>query len=155
MENTLIIDLGIFLGTLYGGLIVGFFYDVYKTIRYFSKPQKWITYIGDILFWILMSILFFYLLQKINLGEIRGYIVLGFLIGIFIYKKIFSRFIYKVLIRLGKILRESLKEVCFLLTYPFRKLKKGVIKPMRKLKNIPINIYNQFKKYKKVISSKK
>ncbi len=155
MENTLIIDLGIFLGTLYGGLIAGFFYDIYKTIRYFSKPKKWITYLGDILFWISISILSFYLIQKINLGEIRGYIILGFLVGIFIYRKIFSRFIYVVLIRLGKVFKELLKEIYLLLSYPFKFLKKKAVKPIKKFKNIPINLFKELKKYKKIISSKK
>lgn len=155
MDNTLIIDVHIFLGSLYGGLIAGLFYDIYKTFRYFSKPSKWITYIGDLLFWIIMSLLFFYILVRVNWGEIRGYIILGFLIGVLIYKKIFSKFIYQACIRIGSILRKTLKKLGLTFIYPFSYVKKRVYRPIKKIKNIPIILFKEAKKYKKIISSKK
>lgn len=155
MENTLIIDLTIFLGAVYGGLIAGFLYDIYKTFRYFSKPNKWITYIGDFLFWVLLSFLFFYVVVRLNWGEIRGYIVLGFLLGILIYNKVFSKFIYQASIRMGMILRKVLGKVLYTMFYPFRYVKKRVCKPIKKIKNIPIILYKEAKRYKKIISSKK
>lgn len=155
MDNTLILDLHIFLGSIYGGLIAGFVYDLYKTIRYYSKPSKFRTYLGDLLFWIILSILFFYILLKINWGEVRGYIVIGFLFGIFLYKKIFSKAIYQLCLKIGGVIRKLLGKLVFIIAYPFKILKEKLYKWMKKIMNIPIYLIKQFKKYKKIISTKK
>ncbi len=155
MDNTLILDLHIFLGSIYGGLIAGFVYDLYKTIRYYSKPSKFRTYLGDLLFWIILSILFFYILLKINWGEVRGYIIIGFLFGIFLYKKIFSKAIYQLCLKIGGVIRKLLGKLVFVIIYPFKYLKEKLYKWVKKTKNIPIYLIKQFKKYKKIISTKK
>lgn len=155
MENTLIIDVHIFLGVLYGGLIAGFFYDIYRTFRYFSKPSKWVTYIGDLLFWIVLSILFFYVLVRLNWGEIRAYIILGFLLGIFIYNRFFSKFIYRVCVKIGIALKRILHKIMRILFRPFKYIKKKVFSPIKKIKSIPIILYKEAKRYKKIISTKK
>ncbi len=155
MENTLIIDVHIFLGVLYGGLIAGFFYDIYRTFRYFSKPSKWVTYIGDLLFWLVLSILFFYVLVRLNWGEMRGYIILGFLLGIFIYNKIFSKFIYRACLKVGIILKRILHKIMRTFFCPFKYIKKRVYSPIKKIKNIPIILYREAKRYIKIISTKK
>ncbi len=155
MDNTLIIDLHIFLGSIYGGLIVGFIYDIYKTIRYYSKPNKIFTYVGDLLFWIILSLLSFYILIKINWGELRGYIIIGFLFGILVYKKIFSKVIYQLCLKLGKIIKKTLGKFIFTLTYPFRYSKNKLSKSMKNVKSIPNYFGNQYKRFKNIIFTKK
>lgn len=155
MDNTLILDLHIFLGSIYGGLIAGFVYDLYKTIRYYSKPSKFRTYLGDLLFWIILSILFFYILLKINWGEVRGYIIIGFLFGIVLYKKIFSKAIYQLCLKIAGVIRKLLGKLVFVIIYPFKYLKEKLYKWVKKTKNIPIYLIKQIKRYKKIISTKK
>lgn len=155
MDNTLIIDLHTFLGSIYGGLMVGFVYDIYKTMRYYSKPNKLLTYIGDLLFWIVLSLLFFYILLRINLGELRGYIIIGFLSGVFVYNKIFSKVIYQLCLKIGGTIKKILSKIIFAIAYPFRFLKRKILKPMTKVKTVPIHLINQYKKYKKIIFTKK
>lgn len=155
MDNTLIVDLHIFLGAIYGGLIVGFVYDIYKTIRYYSKPNKFFTYLGDLLFWAILSLLFFYILLKINWGELRGYIIIGSLSGLFVYKKIFSKVMYQLCLKIGSIIKSTIEKTVYGITYPFRCLKKKLFQIIKKWKSIPIYFINQFKKYKRIISTKK
>lgn len=155
MANTLIVDVHIFLGAIYGGLIVGFVYDIYKSIRYYSKPNKLFTYLGDLLFWAILALLFFYILLKINWGELRGYIIIGFLFGLFVYKKIFSKVIYQLCLKIGNVIKSTMEKIVFGITYPFRYLKKKLFHFIKKCKSIPIYFIKRVKKYKKIISTKK
>lgn len=155
MDTSLMIELHIFFTAVYGGLIAGFIYDIYKTIRYFSKPSKIITYIEDLLFWTIIATIFFFILIKINWGEIRGYIIFGFIIGVLIYVKIFSKFIYQICIKVGRIVNEFIKNSLSLILYPFRFLKTKSSPTLKKMKKVPAEIVKQTKKCKKIISSKK
>lgn len=154
MDTTLLLEFHIFLSTIYGGLVAGFIYDVYKTIRYFSKPRKFMTSLGDLLFWTLTASIFFIILIKNNWGEIRGYTILGFFLGILVYNKIFSRFIYPICLRIGRILKGFFAKLLSIVFYPFRVLKKT--SPLfKKVKRIIVEIFRQIKKHKSIIFSKK
>lgn len=155
MDTTLMLELYTFFTVIYGGMIAGFLYDIYRTIRYFSKPSKFITYLEDLLFWTIVASVFFYFLIKINWGEIRGYIILGFFLGAFIYYKVFSKFIYPFCIKGGRIVKKIIKKITTLILYPFRFLKRKSSPTFKKMKKVPIEIVRQTKKYKKIISSKK
>ena len=155
MDTTLMLELHMFLTAIYGGIIAGFIYDIYRTIRYFSKPSKFITYLEDLLFWTIISSIFFYILIKINWGEIRGYIILAFLLGVIIYTKIFSKFIYPFCIKGGRIVNKIVQRIICLILYPLRILKSKSSPTIKKVKRIPIEVIRQTKKYLKIISSKK
>lgn len=155
MDNSLLIDLHFFLVTIYGGLIAGFIYDIYRTLRHILKPTKFSTYFQDILFWTIITFLFFYILIKINWGELRGYIVLGFFLGIIIYIRIFSNIIFQILIKVGKIIFECMKEIMSIILFPFKFVKRKTSPTLKKMKRIPHEFLNEIKKYKKIISSKK
>jgi spore cortex biosynthesis protein YabQ len=155
MDTSLILEIHIFLTVIYSGLIVGFTYDLYRTVRYFFKPNKIITYLGDLLFWTAIAYIFFYTIIKTNLGEIRGYILFGFFIGIIIYYKLFSKYIYRLCIKLGKVLSTFIKGIFSLTLSPFKFLKKKSSPIFKKIRKVPAEIIQQTKKYKKIISSKK
>lgn len=154
MDTTLMLELHMFFTAIYGGLISGFIYDIYRTIRYFSKPSKFITYLEDLLFWTIIASIFFYILIKINWGEIRGYIVLAFFIGILIYSKTFSKFIYPLCIKIGRIVNKTIKGIVNSILFPFRFLKNKSSPTIKKMKKIPIEIIRQTKRYKKILKKK-
>lgn len=151
MDNTLILDLYMFLTATYGGLIAGFIYDVYRSIRYISRPSKYVAYIQDFLFWTVVVILFFYILIKINWGELRGFIVIGFFLGITIYMKIFSRFLYPICVKILKLISKFIS----LIFSPFRFVKKQTAPTITKVRKVNKEIIREIKKYKKIISTKK
>lgn len=155
METSLIIELHNFLTSIYGGLISGFIYDIYKTKRYYSKPNKFITYLEDLLFWIIIAFIFFFVLIKVSWGQIRGYILIGFVLGIFIYSRVFSPFIYPICIKIGNSIKNVVRGLFGAVIYPFKFAKSKSSPIYRKLKNIPIEIIRRSKRYKKIISSKK
>lgn len=155
MESSLTLELHIFLTSIYGGIIAGLVYDLYRTIRYHSKPSKLITYIQDFLFWVIITWVFFFTLIKINWGEIRGYIILGFFLGVIIYIITFSKYIYPLALKIVGLIKSTIRSIILLILYPFKYAKKKTYPRIRKVKKLPVEIIKEIKKYKKIISTKK
>ncbi|MBU5439295.1 spore cortex biosynthesis protein YabQ [Tissierella sp. MSJ-40] len=155
MDNTLKLEAYIFLTSIYGGLIGGLVYDIYRVMRYYSKPKKLGTFIEDFLFWIGMALIFFYVLIKSNWGEIRGYIILGFILGSFVYIKILSKVVYSILIKVCKWILKGTNKIIKTIKFPFSYLKNKLSPKVRKIKRIPLEAVKEIKKYKKIISQKK
>lgn len=151
MENTMIVDLYMFFTASYGGLIAGLIYDFYRILRYKTKPSKKGTYIQDFLFWTIVAILFFYILIKVNWGELRGFIIIGFFLGIIIYIKLFSRFIYPLCAKL----MELIFKIISLVFLPIRFVRSRTSPGIKKFRRLCKEMVGGVKKYKKIISSKK
>ena len=85
------------------GVVIGVLFDFFRILRRSIKTSNTITYIEDILFWILTGILILYSIWFFNNGEIRIFIFLGILLYIFtlsnIIVKIFST-IFSYIIRI-------------------------------------------------------
>ncbi|QQY79488.1 spore cortex biosynthesis protein YabQ [Keratinibaculum paraultunense] len=158
MDITIKMQLYIFLTSIYGGLVAGFFYDLYRISRYYFKPKHLITQIEDLLFWIGISLLFFYILNRSNWGEIRGYVFLGFFLGGTLYSKLLSNVFYPLLKGLFNGIRQFFKKTTQWILFPFKHVSKKLslkLNRLKKLKNIPKETLNQIKKQKNIISNKK
>lgn len=84
-----------FLSTVITGLLVGIMFDIYRIIRGLNSPNKIITAISDILFWIFAAVTTFVFFLYTNSGNVGYYTFVGLIIGLFIYfKLISSKFIY-------------------------------------------------------------
>lgn len=64
----------VFLATFYGGIIIGFIYDLYKIYRSLLKPRKIIAVLQDLFFWCVVTIIALAVLLYSNNGELRWYI---------------------------------------------------------------------------------
>lgn len=158
MDNSITVQGYIFLTALYGGLLIGFAYDIYRAIRYFLKPKKAATILGDIIFWILISLMTFYILIKSSWGEIRGYILFGFILGAILYLKVLAKIIYPVLKTLFDCVGKAFKKFIDFIFFPFKKLIKislPHVKKTKKILEIPKEMAKETRKYKKIISTKK
>src|SRR5690625_46206 len=85
-------------------ILAGFYVGVaYETFRYFLPMwQKRIilNYLLVILFWMLQTVIVFYLLYIINMGELRFYLFIAFLLGVSIYQGIFAPLYQRLLQRI-------------------------------------------------------
>jgi spore cortex biosynthesis protein YabQ len=136
MDNSIKVQGYIFLTSIYGGLIIGFVYDIYRVLRYFLKPKKIATFFEDLTFWIFASLIIFYILIKSNWGEIRGYIFIGFLVGTILYLKIGSKIVYPILLKIFKFISTLVYEFIKLILLPFRVVKKKLSPKTRKIKRL-------------------
>jgi len=87
------------------GVVTGVLFDVYRVIRGFQNPNKIITYVEDILFWIFASIIIFLFLLKTNFAYLTFYCYLYIFLGLYVYIRILSKLNIKILqIMISKIL---------------------------------------------------
>lgn len=97
--------LGIFIIT---GILIGLLFDVFRILRKSFHTVDWITYMQDILFWILAGSMMLFSIFTFNHGEIRSYVFIGMIIGIIIYilalSKIFVKSSVTIILFLKKVL---------------------------------------------------
>ncbi|MBS4537584.1 spore cortex biosynthesis protein YabQ [Clostridium sp. D2Q-11] len=150
MENLVSNQFHVFLTTLYGGLIIGFIYDLYRIFRYYCQPKKVATFIEDTIFWIIISITTLVLLFYSNWAQLRWYIFLGFIIGFFLYRKLLSDIIIKILNYIfGKIIN-LIKKIVYIVLYPIRIVIKLLSKPTNKIFNKGRRGYKKARRYFKI-----
>lgn len=148
-------DFYIFLITLNSGLVAGVIYDLYRVLRYYSKPNKILTLIEDLLFWVILAFIFFYILVITTDGIFRGFIVIAFFTGAFIYLNLISKYNFPILIRIFKLILDLISEIIKILLYPFRYLWKLLKKKTGKVFILIRECIKEMKRYRKMISDKK
>lgn len=158
MDTTIKVQFYIFLTSLYGGLVAGLAYDIYRATRCFFKPKKIVTTIEDFIFWVGIALIFFYILNKSNWAELRGYIFLGFFAGGYIYLRILSKVLFPFLIKLFNGLAFIFKGAVKGITLPFKytnKILTPKIKKTKRIGGIFKESIDEIRRYKKIISKKK
>ena len=112
------------------GFIIGILFDIFRVLRRTFKTTDFITYIEDILFWILSGIIVLYAIFKFNNGDIRGYIIIGILIGSSIYLMVFSKTFIKFSVNIINFIKRVILQTLKIITYPLKKILRIFIKPV-------------------------
>lgn len=110
----------ILLATIYGGILIGFIYDLYKIFRRIFHPQKIATVIQDFLFWLMISLVAFYVLIISNQGALRFYNFLGFIIGALAYTFFLSEIVSNTILLILRIIKRFIMDLYQLMIYPLR-----------------------------------
>ena len=82
------------------GLIIALIFDLFRILRKKFKTNNIITYIEDILFWIISGFLITSAIFQFNDGELRLYLFLGLSIGIVMYMLLFTKFINMIFLKI-------------------------------------------------------
>ena len=155
MDTTMRVQIYIFLTSLYGGLIAGLAYDIYRIARYFLEPKKIATTIEDFIFWIGIALIFFYTINKSDWVELRGYMFLGFFAGGYIYIKVLSKLLFPFLIKIFNVFGLIFRGIIRAISLPFKFIDIILIARIKKVIGICKTQLKEAKKYKKIISKKK
>lgn len=83
----------IFLITLYGGMLAGITYDIYRWIRKAIKKGRWLTALFDTLFIVTLALIVLVVMYVANAGELRLFTFVGFTLGFALYMAGLSPFI--------------------------------------------------------------
>lgn len=97
------------------GLGLGFLYDLFKFDRTLFKRSKFFVFICDILFWIISAFIVFSFCVVFSNGQIRGYILLGCLLGFLIYKLTLSCIFFGLLFPTKKLIKVVNVRYCLVL----------------------------------------
>lgn len=117
------------------GVAIGILFDFFRILRRSIKTSNIITYIEDVLFWILTGLLVLYNIWYFNNGEIRIFMFLGIILGVLIYMSTLSNIIVKIF---STILQTIIK----VLEVPF----KVIGRIITKIKIAFMTIYTNFTK---------
>lgn len=109
------------------GILIGVLFDIFRILRKSFHTSDIITYIQDILFWLLAGSIMLFSIFTFNHGEIRSYVFIGILIGIAIYMLVISRFFIKFSVAIIQFLKK-------IFSYPIHLIEKMIqtiiIKPV-------------------------
>lgn len=84
MKNTLD-QFYVFLGAVYGGIIIGIWYDALRLLRIAINPKTWVCAVFDVLFWAGAAFLYFIIMFDVDNAQIRFYPMVGSVIGFVVY----------------------------------------------------------------------
>lgn len=136
------------------GLLIGLLFDFFRILRKSMKTSDFMTYVEDILFWILTGFIILYSIFVYNNGEIRLFMFFAMIIGIMLYWLFISKFILKISLNIINLIKKVFKIVINVIKIPFiffiKIIKKVFLSP---ISFVIINIRNYFTKYFKNFSN--
>ncbi len=139
--------------TIVIGILMGILFDLYRAFRRVSKPKKILSFIEDLLFWIIIISLFFALLVTTTDGIPRGFVYLGCLLGLGFYIFLLSKLTLPFFVFIFKLIKKSISEIIRIIIYPINQLiKKNRI---NKIVKMPRFIYKEMGRYIRMVSRKK
>lgn len=158
----------VFMFTVYGGIIIGILYDIYRVLKGSRHGERFITSIWDVLFLTAALLVVLWTIFSSNYGDIRAYVFIGFIVGFFLYDKILSRIAVAVFQFVKKNVVFFFKTTNNILVLPFKFLFNLLWHPLSKLwqylthkkirisklKKLPGVVVNDSKKYYKLIIRK-
>lgn len=162
MSQGITIELRFFIISILWGAIVLLAYDQLRVLRRIIRHNNlWIT-VQDLIFWIVASVFIFAMIYVKNSGIIRGFSVMGMVIGMVIYHYILSDFIVMLISRgillllrpfsyILKYLRVGLN---FLIKSGKKLLHKGYMQLKNQIKSVKIFIIKYKQKKSKAKATK-
>lgn len=91
------------------GILIGLLFDFFRISRKVFKTNDVMTYIEDILFWILTGIIVLYSIFAFNNGELRLFMFLGIILGAFFYMIFISSYVIKINVKIINFLKKFLE----------------------------------------------
>ena len=139
------------------GILIGLLFDFFRISRKVFKTNDVMTYIEDILFWILTGGIVLYSIFVFNNGELRLFMFLGIILGAFVYMLFVSSYVIKINVKIINILKKIIGILLIPFKYIFKTLQKIFLKPVtflfvnirKSFTNFGTKIYNNLKRPKK------
>ncbi len=147
-------DLISFYGTIYGGIIIGLLFDINKAIKLNFKILDKVSFVFDILFWVLSTIIIFITINTMEFFDLRYYHFIALTVGFLLYYTIISKFVLKILNKLIGIIKSTVIFIIKYITLILESLYYTVIYSIHFLIDILFFIPNIFLSTKKVIRKK-
>ncbi len=83
----------IFFSSVVIGAIMGVVFDFFRALRRKGNTKNILVYIQDTIFWFIIAIIIIVSSFIINSGELRGYMLLGYILGATLYMVLLSKYI--------------------------------------------------------------
>lgn len=123
----------VFLCTVAGGMAIALVYDIFRIIRKAVRTGSLLTYLEDLVYWVLAAAIMLVTIYYSNEGEIRGFLFIGTILGVVLYSSLFSKIVMGSSLFIINITIKIVKAVLFVIMYPFRFLLRMLAAPVREL----------------------
>jgi len=151
MTEIINLEVQFFLTSVLYGIMLLVVYDSIRIIRRIVPHKAFFVAVEDILFWVVASIAIFIMIYERNNGTIRGFAILGMLLGMIIYNQLLSSFIVKGITFVIKQMLKGIKKVIHVVMAPIRFVWKKVRKLVKKSSESIGKVNTKFsKKIKKI-----
>jgi len=155
----------VFFWCIFGGIIIGLLFDVFRLSRRIIPTSDVLTYIEDIVFWLLVGAVVLATIFQCNQGQLRGFVFLGMFLGAIFYFMLFSNlvmrfisllfaFFKKIIISVVNFLRKPIKIFIKIIEVPTKWFLELVKKNYRKIYSKSKKIILDIKRSKKIIKEK-
>lgn len=159
MSDSIGLEVQFFLVSILSGAILLFVYDIIRIFRRIIKHSKVLVAIEDILFWVVSSIFIFIMMYKQNNGDIRGFSIMGMVIGMLVYNHLISKFFINISTTIINKVIWVIKKLIMIVFFPFKIVLSFIFKYMRRfilflrkrLRKLFINIVKILKKFLKTV----
>lgn len=139
------------------GILIGLLFDFFRISRRVFKTNDVMTYIEDILFWILAGAIVLYSIFAFNNGELRLFMFLGIILGAFFYMIFISSYVIKINVKVINFLKKVFGIFIIPFNFIYKILHRLLLKPVtfliinirKSFTNFGMKIYNNLKRPKK------
>lgn len=136
----------LFLESILLGMVLSVIFDVFRIIRIGIPLPSFVIVIEDILYFLICAVVTYFFMLKTTYGQVRGFIIIGEIIGFIIYYFTVGKLVISVSKTIISVVKRIFKLIFAILFYPFVKIFKLVSKKLGfKFKNINKKLTN-FKK---------
>ena len=140
------------------GIAIGILFDIFRILRKSFKTSDIVTYMQDLLFWILTGFILLYSIFTFSNGEVRFYMFLGVFLGCLIYMILFSKYFININVKIIKIIKKIVYIIFTPINLTIKFIKKLLIKPINfitiNISKFKIKSQNKLKNRKKSIKTK-
>lgn len=120
----------LFLIFVINGILIGLLFDFFRISRKVFHTNDVVTYVEDILFWILAGATVLYSIFVFNNGELRLYMFLGILLGAFFYLVFISSYIIKINVKIINFLKKVLEVLLIPFNFIYQLIHRILLKPV-------------------------
>lgn len=87
-------DIGIFYLTIYGGIAIGLLFDFYRALRTNFKIVEKISFVFDVIFWMIITVVIFITINLLERFDLRYYHFVALFLGFILYYNTISKYIF-------------------------------------------------------------
>jgi len=121
-------------------MIISIFFDTFRILRKSFNTPDILTYIEDIVFWIITGLFLIFVLFTVSNGEIRFYNIIGIVIGALVYLLTISKYFVKINVSIIRFLKNTIYKIISIILYPIKYILKIIKKMFKPFTFFVINI---------------
>ena len=141
------------------GVFIGLIFDIFRILRQGFRTSNFITYIEDILFWVISGLSIIYTMVCFSNGTLRFFMIIGIIIGLIAYILTISKYIRRCSVFIINLLKKFAKFIFNKIIYPLKIVHKFTLVPItkicKKMVGTQKNTFSYLKKQKNPKKSKK